>query len=134
MEYSTPTNNKPYDGWMDVMRLNDIPVVLHDAITEKPDDHDFIIPICYCPGDGEDLSKLPLSEWPWELPCVIAADVIPGKDLCLVTETSVALWWISLEEIQDLICKYVNNDHFAHKAMFIAMKYLEEQIGGDSNG
>ena len=127
MTYSIPTNNTPYDGWLDVMGLREMPVIFHDAITEKPNDDDLIIPIAFCPGDDEDLENLALSEWPWEIPCVIAHPTILGKELATVIEDAIILWWISCEELISNLTSLVNLEHMTGKAVYMAMKHLENK-------
>lgn len=125
--YSTPTTNKPYNGWLDVMNLKEMPVIFHDAITEKPNDGDLIIPIAFCPGDEENLEKLALSEWPWEIPCVITLPTMLGNELTPVVDGAIVLWWISCEELICNLTDRVELDHMTGKAVYIAMKHLEEK-------
>ena len=125
--YSTPTTNKPYNGWLDVMNLKEMPVIFHDAITEKPNDGDLIIPIAFCPGDEENLEKLALSEWPWEIPCVITLPTMLGNELTPVVDGAIVLWWISCEELICNLTDRIELDHMTGKAVYIAMKHLEEK-------
>lgn len=127
MAYSTPTSSKPYNGWLDVMGLKEVPVVFHDAIAEKPNDDDLIIPIAFCPGDDEDLEKLTLSEWPWEIPCVIALPTMLGNEFTPVVEGAIVLWWISCQELIINLTSLVDPEHMTGKAVYIAMKHLEEK-------
>lgn len=131
--YSTPTTNKPYNGWLDVMSLTEMPVIFHDAITEKPNDGDLIIPIAFCPGDEENLEKLALSEWPWEIPCVITLPTMLGNELTPVVDGAIVLWWISCEELICNLTDRIELDHMTGKAVYIAMKHLEEKSGCSSN-
>ena len=127
MTYSTPINQKPYNGWLDVMGLREMPVIFHDAITEKPNDDDLIIPIAFCPGDDEELEKLNLSEWPWENPGAIALPTICGNELTPVMEDAIVLWWISHDELISNLTSLVDPAHMAGKAVYMAMKHLEEK-------
>ena len=131
--YSTPTTNKPYNGWLDVMNLKEMPVIFHDAITEKPNDGDLIIPIAFCPGDEENLEKLALSEWPWEIPCVITLPTMLGNELTPVVDGAIVLWWISCEELICNLTDRVELDHMTGKAVYIARKHLEEKSGCRNN-
>lgn len=131
--YSTPTSSKPYNGWLDVTGLKEMPVVFHDTITEKPNDDDLIIPIAYCPGDDEDLEKLSLSDWPWEIPCVITLPTILGNELTPVVDGAIVLWWISCEELICNLTGRIELDHMTGKAVYIAMKHLEEKSGCRNN-
>ena len=132
-DYSTPTNNKPYNGWLDVMGLKEMPIIFHDAVTEKPNDGDLIIPIAFCPGDEENLEKLALSDWPWEIPCVITLPTILGNELTPVVDGAIVLWWISCEELICNLTSRIELDHMAGKAVYIAMKHLEERCRYSNN-
>jgi len=131
MSHSTPTHNKPYDGWLDIMALSKLPIPLHDAITEKPHPADLVIPIVYYPGDGEDLAEVPLSEWPWDIPDLLLLPAVPGKELTLIEGGAVTLWWISGTEVSELLMQIIDPSHFTAKAMYIAMKHLENKMGGE---
>lgn len=129
----TPTSNKPYNGWLDVMGLKEMQIVFHDAITEKPNDGDLVIPIAFCPGDEENLEKLALSDWPWEIPCVITLPTIMGNELTPVVDGAIVLWWISCEELIGNLTSRIDPDHMAGKAVYIAMKHLEERCRHSNN-
>ena len=134
MKYSFPTNNKPYDGWVDVMQLHQLGVTLHDAVTEKPTPGDIVIPIMYVPGDGDPFAHLPMSEWPWELPGICIFDTVIAEEYRAITEYGIVLWWISCSELSAAILRRVADSHLTSKAQYMAMRDMERKIGGSSNG
>jgi len=136
MNYSTLTKKQPYVGWLDIMTLEERSIVFHDAITEKPKPSDVIIPIAFIPGDGLDRypGNLPLSEWPWEFPDLLVLPPVFSHDFKVIQNDAIVLWWLSCNEIVDNLLEDIPATHFASKAVFTAMKHLEDQIGGDTDG
>lgn len=117
-----------YNGWLDISNVRATTITVHDAITEIPDPESFVIPLVFTPGDIGDFEHLPISEWPWDDGDLIIYDCIPGKELELISDTGVVLWWLDTEEVEAAITQRIDKEHLSYKAQFIVMQALEQRL------